>query len=106
MPTIELTIDLFLLCGIVLLAAFAGFALRAGQLARKNRRINDLEKEMMKAYAEILDAQKESCEMESRLRDLTNPVITMKHPGKEEEPEDEQRPDASSLRKNRPTRTA
>lgn len=106
MPTIELTIDIFLLFGIVLLAALAGFAVRAGQIMRKNRRINDLEKEMMRSHAEILGVQKEYCEMEARLRDMTNPVITMKHAAMEEEPKNEQMPDAAGLRKNRPTRTA
>ncbi len=105
MPTFDVTLDISLLFLICCIAALFGFAFRAAQLTRKNRRINELEREVMKSHEEILETQKEYCEMESRFRNLAIPVITMKHPAMEEEQKSEVRPDAGALRKNRPTRT-
>lgn len=103
---LSFNIDAITLLVIITLSALIGFLLRTWQLRRKNRRIAELEREMMKAYAEVLVVQKEYCDLESRVRDLTIPVISMKHTTNEEEKQKEQSPESAPLRKNRPTRTA
>ncbi|HEX9511680.1 MAG TPA: hypothetical protein VF939_14420 [Puia sp.] len=104
MPLFDLSfnIDLFTLLVIIGLSALIGFLLRSYQIRKKKRRIAELEQEMMKAYAEVLVVQKEYCDLESRVRDMAIPVISMKHTTKEEEKKKEESPD----RKSRPTRTA
>jgi len=99
-------IDVFTLLVIIGLSALLGFAVRSRQLKKKNRRIAELEKDMMQAHAEVLEIQKEYCDLEARVRDLAIPVISMKHAPKEEEKQKEQPPDRSDMQKNRPTRTA
>lgn len=108
MPLIDLSfnIDMITLLIIIGLSVLTGFLLRTWQLAKKNRRIAELEGEMMKAHAEVLVVQKEYCDLESRVKDLAIPVIPMKLTAKEEEDQKEKPPDDASLRKNMPTKTA
>ena len=108
MPLFDLSfnIDMITLLVIIGFAALIGFLLRSFQLVKKNKRIAELEGEMMKAHAEVLVVQKEYCDLESRVKDLMIPVISMKHTSKEEENQKEQSPDGTPLRKNRPPRTA
>jgi len=106
LPTIELSINSLTLLALVLISALAGFALRSLQIGKKNSRIARLEKEMMQAHAEVLEAQREYSELESKMRDLQIPVIAMTHSGKEDGTPGEQRPVSAPLRKDRPTRTA
>ncbi len=83
-PTFEISIDIYLFLLFLLVAAAAGFLLRSRQLAKKNRVIAELEKEMMEAHAEVLDTQRDYCELESKVRDVNSPVIAMKNSKKEE----------------------
>ena len=111
MPLLDYSfnIDVFTLLVIIGLSVLLGFVLRSRQLKKKNRQITELEREMMQAHAEVLEIQKEYCDLESKVRDLTIPVISMKHTAKEEEKEEkqtEQPQDRSAMKKNRPTRTA
>jgi cell division protein FtsL len=99
-------IDLLTLLVIIGLSVLLGFALRSRQLKKKKRQIAELEKDMMQAYAEILEIQKEYCDLESRIKDLAIPVISMKHTPKEEEKQKEEPPGKTGRRGNRPTRTA
>ncbi len=103
---LSFNIGIITLFGIIGLSLVAGFLLRTAQLRKKDRRICELEKEMIKAHAEVLTFQKEYCDLESRVKDLTIPVIAMKHTDKEEEMKKQQSPDGSPPRKSRPTRTA
>jgi hypothetical protein len=73
------------------LSCYAGWWWRSRQLKRKQRRILELEHEMMQAHAELLEVQKEYCELESRIRDLAIPVIPLKQVPKEEDGHKEQR---------------
>jgi len=86
MPTFDITIDIYLLLLMMLGAAAVGFLGRSHQLAKKNRRITQLEKEMMEAHAEVLNTQRDYCELESKLKDDTSPVIAMKKNKNEEPP--------------------
>jgi len=78
MPLFDLTINVLVLMTLIGLAGMSGFWLRSGQLAKKQRQIKELEKEVMQVSAEILNAQKERCELESRLKDMSIPVISIK----------------------------
>lgn len=99
------SINSLTLLAIVSFSAFAGYMSQSGQIKRKNARINRLEKQVLEANAEVLEFQKEYCDLESRLKDLKIPVISMKHAGKEESLVESQ-PAAAALQQKRPTRTA
>lgn len=86
MLDLDLTLNILTLAAIVCLSVLIGWLIRYGQLARKNRRIVELEKEMIQAHAELLDMQKEYCEMEGKMRDLSIPVISIKTSKTEEFP--------------------
>jgi septal ring factor EnvC (AmiA/AmiB activator) len=91
---------------IVAVSALSGFLARQHQLAGKKNRITELEREMMQAHAELLDTQKEFCELETKMKDLTSPVISMKPTSKEEGGQKEQMPDRKGLHSDRSNRTA
>jgi hypothetical protein len=88
---------------IILFSAMAGYLSQRGQIKRKNIRIGRLEMQVLEANAEALEFQKEYCDLESRLKELKIPVISMKLSGKEEVPEEHQ-PVAAPLQQKRPTR--
>src|ERR1700678_675229 len=77
LPSFDITLDIYFFVLIVAMAMLAGYLNRSRQLSRKQRRINALEEEMMQAHAELLDAQRDCCELEARLKDFSNPVIAM-----------------------------
>src|SRR5258708_31955421 len=100
MPTFDLTIDVYLLLLMMLGAAVVGFLGRSRQLAKKNRRIAELEREMMQAHAEVLSTQRDYCELESKVKEDTSPVIAMiKTKNEEPPPKSTERTDIG--RKNR-----
>lgn len=78
MPDFNLSIDIYLLAGLLGLAMLAGFRLRSRQLAKKKRQISELEQEMMQAHAEVLESQKDYCELESKVKEVNSPVIPIK----------------------------
>ena len=104
--SLEFSINIITLLIIVCVSVLAGFAVRHRQLTRKDNRIAELEREMIQAHAELLDTQKEYCEMELRMRDLTIPVISIKQAPKEEDEKKEQMSGRKGLRKDLPNRTA
>ena len=75
MPDFDLSIDVYVLAVLLLLAMLAGFLFRSRQLAKKKRKIAKLEQEMMEAHAELLDSQKEYCELESKFKEENSLVI-------------------------------
>src|SRR6187402_1259142 len=85
LPLFDITINVLLFCMIIGLAAMGGFLWRSRQLKKKDRQISELEKEMLFIHAEILDVQKEYCELESRVKDMAIPVISIKQAAKDEE---------------------
>jgi len=68
MFTSDLLTNIFALSGIIVLSMLAGYGMRGKQLAKKNRRIRQLEHEMIETHAEILEVQKEFCELESKYK--------------------------------------
>jgi hypothetical protein len=104
MPTFDLTIDVYILLLMMLAAALVGFLGRSRQLAKKNRRIAELEREMMQAHAEVLSTQRDYCELESKVKDDTSPVIAMMK-NKNEEPPPKSTERRDRVRKDRATGT-
>ena len=82
MPLFDITINILVLFAIIGLAIAIGFAWRSRQLIKKNKRIAELEMEMLDVHAEILDVQKEYCNLETRMKELAIPVISMKKAAK------------------------
>ena len=70
-------------------------------MAKKHRRIIQLEREITEAYAETLESQKNYSELAIKYQDLTNPVISMKN----SKLEDAVLTDREGMRKNRATGT-
>jgi len=104
MPTFDITIDIYILLLMMLGAALVGFLGRSRQLAKKDRRIAELEREMMQAHAEVLSTQRDYCELESKVKDDTSPVIAMIK-NKNEEPPPKSTGRSDRVRKDRATGT-
>jgi hypothetical protein len=85
MPDFDISIDIYVLFLLLVAAVGLGFFVKHRQIARKNRRILELEKEMMQAHAEILDTQKDYCELESRVKEADSPVISIRNNNKKQE---------------------
>jgi hypothetical protein len=80
MPTFDITLNVYIFLLIIGLAVVVGYLPRSRQLAKKQRKIMELEHEMVKAHAEVLENQREFCELEARMKEVANPnpVINMK----------------------------
>jgi hypothetical protein len=101
MPTFDITLNIYVFLLSLGVSLIAGFWGRSNQLAKKHRRIVQLEKEVLTANAETLDFQKEFQDLLSKHKDLTNPVISMKNNKLEDTP----LADRDGMRKNRATGT-
>lgn len=77
-------------CGI------AGYAFRSAQLKKLNRRVQELEREMLQNHAEILTLQKENADLLDKLKNPAVPVIPITGSGKENTTEN---PDVASRKK-------
>lgn len=75
MLAIILPINVFLLGGLLILAVSIGFLIRSGQIASLNRKVGELEKEMLTNHAEILELQRDKANLEQRLKESHIPVI-------------------------------
>ena len=84
-PTYDITLNLFVFGSMLLLAILVGYLARSRELARKNRTIVKLEMEMVQAHAELLENQREFCELEARMKDITNPVIPINSKSSEDQ---------------------
>ena len=103
MLSIEFTINVLGLALIVLVASLVGFGFRHRQIMKSRNKIEELEREILNNYAEILALEKENSSMESLLQDFQSPVIPIKAAIKDE-PEDSQKSPDISLRKKLLTR--
>ena|SRR5579871_2092852 len=104
MLNFDITLNVYVFALILGGAALAGSLPRSRQLWRKQRKINELEKEMVQAHGELLESQREYCVLESRFKDITNPVIPLKS-AKLEETQQKPLPESRGLRNNRQTGT-
>jgi hypothetical protein len=101
MPTFDITLNIYVFLLSLGLSLVLGFWGRSNQLAKKHRRIVQLEQEVTEANAETLESQKDYHELEMKYKDLTNPVITMKSSKLEDSPIT----DRDGMRQNRATGT-
>ena len=99
MLSIELSINIIVLACIILTAGFIGYKLRGRQLSQSRSKIEELEREILSNYAEILNLEKENTSMESKLQDIQSPVIPIKTAMKDELAENEKFPDVSLRKK-------
>ena len=83
MPAIELTLNVFVLTGIVFGSFVIGFLIRANQIRSLKRKIVELEKEMLNNHADILELQRSNALLEQNLQASKIPVIPL-NPTKEE----------------------
>ena len=75
----------------------AGYALRSAIIAKLNRRIHELEAEMLQNHAEILSLQKENTELADKLKN--NPVPVIPITGAPKENPTENLPDVAARKK-------
>lgn len=99
MLSIEFSINILVLALIVIVSAMIGFALRASQLSKSRSKIEELEREILNNYAEILALEKENTGMEAKLQDIQIPVIPIKTAMKEDIHEIDKYPDVSLRKK-------
>lgn len=78
MLAIALSLNLYLLVGIVSASFFTGFLFRSGQIRSLKKKIVELEKEMLTNHADILELQKQKALLEQNLDSSNIPVIPLK----------------------------
>ena len=78
MLSFDITLNIYVFLGAIFFSVAIGFIGRSRQLAKKERRIVELESEMVDDHAELLELQRENGLLEARIKDVTNPVIAMK----------------------------
>jgi hypothetical protein len=74
MPTFDITLNVYVFLLIIVLSVVLGYLPRSRQLAKKQRKIAEMERETMQAHAELLENQREYCELEQRIKDMVNPA--------------------------------
>lgn len=77
MLLIEITINAFVLAGLVLASIGLGFMFRSNQVTIHKKKVVELEKEMLLNHAEILELQQRNNALELKVRTLSIPVIPM-----------------------------
>jgi hypothetical protein len=98
-PSFDITLNIYVFLLSLGMSLIVGFWGRSNQLAKKQRRIVQLEREIIQAYEETLESQKDYQVLAVKYQDLTNPVITMKNSKLEDTP----LTDRDGMRKNRAT---
>lgn len=83
MLAIELTLNVFVLAGAVLIVFLLGYLLRRNQLRSLKRKVLELETEMLVNHADILELQKQKALLEQNLQASKIPVIPL-NPSKED----------------------
>lgn len=99
MLTNEVTLNIYLLAFIVILAALAGFSFRARLIIKSRAKIQELEREILNNYEQILDLERETFNMEAQMQDIKSPVIAMKASVANEESRTSKKVPDISLRK-------
>ena len=95
---IPITVNLFVLVGILAFSILIGFAFRSGQIKSLRNKMAHLEKEMMDAHAEILELQRSKAGLEERLKE-SSPIPVIPINVVTEEKSAEKIPDVSMRKK-------
>ena len=80
MLAIELTLNVLVFAGIVMVSFVLGFMLRKKQIKSLKRKVFELEKEMLINHADILELQKTKALLEQNLKASKIPVIPLNPP--------------------------
>ena len=78
MPNFDITLNIYVVLLLMAIAFGIGCLPRKRQMARKQRKITELEREMVQAHAELLESQRDYCALEAKMKNVANPVIPMK----------------------------
>jgi cell division protein FtsL len=83
MFTNEVTLNIYLLAAIVGFSFFVGYIVRAKMILKYRAKVEELEREVLNNYENILELERETLTIENRIQDIKIPVITMMTPNKE-----------------------
>jgi len=84
MPNFDISLNIYIFLLLIGSSFVVGCWPRKSELARKQRKIIELEREMIQAHAEVLASQSDYVKLEAKMKDITNPVISMKSSKQEE----------------------
>ena len=77
MLAIEVSVNIFLLAGIILICLAGGFLFRSEQIRKLRKKVVELETEMLNNHADILQLQKDKALMEQKMKESKIPVIPL-----------------------------
>jgi hypothetical protein len=83
MLAFDVTMTIWWLLFLALLSAILGFFVRSRNISSLKRKLSELENEMLRSHADILELQKQNNELERKLNESQSPVIPMKAPKEE-----------------------
>lgn len=83
MLAIQISVNIFLVFGAVIAAFGVGFIIRSAQINSLRKKVLELESEMLRNHAEILNLQRNKANLELTIKESQIPVIPMM--GKEED---------------------
>jgi hypothetical protein len=83
MLAIQISVNVFMVLGAVIAAFGIGYMIRSAQVNSLRKKVLELESEMLRNHAEILNLQRNKASLEQTLKESKIPVIPMK--GKEED---------------------
>ena len=78
MLAINISVNIFLILGAVIAAFGAGYIIRSAQVNSLRKKVLELESEMLRNHATILDLQRSKANLELAIRESKIPVIPMK----------------------------
>jgi hypothetical protein len=83
MLAFDVTMTIWWLLFLALLSAILGFFVRSRNISSLKRKLSELENEMLRSHADILELQRQNNELERKLNESQSPVIPMKAPKEE-----------------------
>ncbi len=97
MLAIQVNVNIFLIAALVIAAAALGYLKRSSQINSLNKKIADLEKEMLASHAEILQLHRDKIDLMKTTAEPVIPVIPITN-GKEDKTM-EKLPDGTTRKK-------
>jgi hypothetical protein len=97
MLAIHVTLNIFLVAGLLAASFIVGFIARGSQIPSLRSKVNELEKEILASHAEILQVQREKIDLMKSISEPAIPVIPI-NSGKDEKAA-EKNPDVTTRKK-------
>ena len=97
MLAIQVTLNVFIIAGLLALSFIIGFLLRGGRITSLKGKLAELEKEVLSSHAEILQVQREKIELMQSMNIPPIPVIPLN--ASKEEKSAEVNPDVAARKK-------